>query len=36
MTEKNLTLAEQEELEIKKEEKIKEVRESNKINILLV
>lgn len=36
MTDKNLTVAEQEELEIKKEEKIKEVRELNKINILLV
>jgi hypothetical protein len=36
MMNKNLTKEEVIELEVKKEEKIKEVRESNKINILLV
>lgn len=36
MTDKNLTKEEKIELEIKKEEKIKAVRESNKVNILLV
>jgi hypothetical protein len=36
MMDKNLTKEEVIQLEVKKEEKIKEVRESNKINILLV